>query len=280
MDVAASIQAVTEEVVLRIGRHVRLRTGLKHLVLAGGVALNCVANGRLLREGDFDDTLDPAGSRRCRRCSGSRPVRLVSIAGQTPPARRAAMPSRGASSARASRPSRSCDFLSAQGTSGQRFADETICSTTSPACWLTAKSSAGSRAGWNSAPGPWCAQHSGRSSLAGHAGHDEPQDQVPREFSPICTGRFAGAGSRMVRPEAGPREPLHALGGPVLDHRRVPVDAEALQTMQHDPDLRRRVNVVRSEIPAVTHVDYSAGSRPSTRSATPAFTAYSRPSTA
>ena len=55
MDLAASIQAVAEEVVLRIGRHVHAQTGLKHLVLAGGVALNCVANGRLLREGDFDD---------------------------------------------------------------------------------------------------------------------------------------------------------------------------------------------------------------------------------
>ncbi len=55
MDLAASIQAVTEEVVLRIGRHVRKRTGMKHLVLAGGVALNCVANGRLQREGEFDD---------------------------------------------------------------------------------------------------------------------------------------------------------------------------------------------------------------------------------
>src|SRR5271165_3067171 len=44
----------------------------------------------------------------------------------------------------------------------------------------------------------------------------------------------------------------------VLHHRRVPVEPLALKTMQHDPDLRRRVNVVRSEIPAVTHVDYSA----------------------
>src|SRR5436853_890908 len=55
MDLAASIQAVTEEVVLRLGRHVHRQTGLRHLVLAGGVALNCVANGRLLREGPFED---------------------------------------------------------------------------------------------------------------------------------------------------------------------------------------------------------------------------------
>ena len=48
------------------------------------------------------------------------------------------------------------------------------------------------------------------------------------------------------------------LVAPVREHRRVAIDDEALQTMQHDADLRRRVNVVRSEIPAVTHVDYSA----------------------
>jgi carbamoyltransferase len=44
----------------------------------------------------------------------------------------------------------------------------------------------------------------------------------------------------------------------VLEHRRVAIDGEEKKTMTDDPDLRRRVNVVRSEIPAVTHVDYSA----------------------
>src|SRR5436309_4351516 len=55
MDLAASIQAVTEEIVLRLGRDLHRRTGMKHLVLAGGVALNCVANGRLLAEGPYED---------------------------------------------------------------------------------------------------------------------------------------------------------------------------------------------------------------------------------
>jgi carbamoyltransferase len=54
LDLAASIQAVTEEIVLRIARHAHTLTGARNLVLAGGVALNCVANGRLLREGPFD----------------------------------------------------------------------------------------------------------------------------------------------------------------------------------------------------------------------------------
>jgi carbamoyltransferase len=55
MDLAASVQAVTDEVFLRTGRHVRRETGEKNLTLAGGVALNCVANGKLLREKVFDD---------------------------------------------------------------------------------------------------------------------------------------------------------------------------------------------------------------------------------
>ena len=55
MDIAASIQAVTEEIVLRIARHAREITGASYLTLAGGVALNCVANGKLLRAGTFED---------------------------------------------------------------------------------------------------------------------------------------------------------------------------------------------------------------------------------
>jgi len=48
------------------------------------------------------------------------------------------------------------------------------------------------------------------------------------------------------------------LVAPVQEHRRVPIDAETQRVMDNDPDLRRRVNIVRSEIPAVTHVDFSA----------------------
>lgn len=55
MDIARSLQEVTEEAVLRMARHVRKETGMKYLCLAGGVALNCVSNGRLLREGIFED---------------------------------------------------------------------------------------------------------------------------------------------------------------------------------------------------------------------------------
>ena len=55
MDLARSLQEVTEEIVLKMGNHVYKETGQKYLVLAGGVALNCVANGKLLREGPFEN---------------------------------------------------------------------------------------------------------------------------------------------------------------------------------------------------------------------------------
>ena len=61
MDIAASIQNVTEEIMLRTARHVHATTGMKNLCLAGGVALNCVGNGRLLREGPFENVwIQPA----------------------------------------------------------------------------------------------------------------------------------------------------------------------------------------------------------------------------
>lgn len=55
MDIAASIQAITEEIILRSVRHVYHQTGMKNLVMAGGVSLNCVANGRILRESPFEN---------------------------------------------------------------------------------------------------------------------------------------------------------------------------------------------------------------------------------
>ena len=55
MDLAASVQVVTEEIMLKMARHAQQLTGMKHLCFAGGVALNCVGNGKLLREGPFED---------------------------------------------------------------------------------------------------------------------------------------------------------------------------------------------------------------------------------
>tara|TARA_Y100001970_G_scaffold290070_1_gene422453 strand:+ start:422 stop:2239 length:1818 start_codon:yes stop_codon:yes gene_type:complete len=55
MDIARSVQEVTEDIVMKMAKHVRMITGKKYLCLAGGVALNCVSNGKLLRSGIFED---------------------------------------------------------------------------------------------------------------------------------------------------------------------------------------------------------------------------------
>lgn len=61
MDLARSVQVVCEEIMLRMAEHVHRETGMDHLCLAGGVALNCVGNGRILRESSFDDVwIQPA----------------------------------------------------------------------------------------------------------------------------------------------------------------------------------------------------------------------------
>ncbi len=63
MDLARSVQEVTEEIMLRMARHVKKETGKNNLCLAGGVALNCVANGKILRENIFDNIwIQPAAS--------------------------------------------------------------------------------------------------------------------------------------------------------------------------------------------------------------------------
>ncbi len=84
MDIAASIQAVTEEIMLRIARHAHELTRARDLTMAGGVALNCVGNGRVLREGPLRERLDSAGSgRRGWRARGGA-VRLAPAARQAP----------------------------------------------------------------------------------------------------------------------------------------------------------------------------------------------------
>src|SRR6185436_19033770 len=55
MDLAKSIQVITEEVMLKMAQYAYRETGMKRLCMAGGVALNCVGNGRILREGPFED---------------------------------------------------------------------------------------------------------------------------------------------------------------------------------------------------------------------------------
>ena len=155
MDLAASVQVVTEEIdAARWRATSHASTGMKNLCLAGGVALNCVANGRILREGPFERHLDPAGRGRRRRRARRGAVRLAPRCSDKPrePRRPATRMQRRPARARASATTRSSAFL-----------DRAAChvpaarrrgraaATRRRAARRRARSSAGSRGGWSSA---------------------------------------------------------------------------------------------------------------------------------
>jgi carbamoyltransferase len=258
MDLAASIQDVTEEAVLRIGRHVRRRTGMKHLVLAGGVALNCVANGRLLREGDFEDLwIQPAAGDAGGALGAAMFVWHQLLDRPRRPEGRDAQ--QGSFLGPAFTSDQVERALARQGASGRRFADEA--ELLDHVAGLLAE---GKVVGWFQGRMEFGPRALGARSILGDP--RSPAMQATMNLKIKFRESFRPFAPIVLRDRAAewfdldPRHesPYMLLVAPVLEDRRVPVDAEALRIMEHDPDLRRRVNVVRSEVPAVTHVDYSA----------------------
>ena len=214
MDLAASIQAVTEEVVLRLTRALaRGDRRSSNLCLAGGVALNCVANGKVLRDGTFERHLDPAGGGRCRR-------RARRGARGLPSARRAA-------ARRAERRRRAC----AAPISGPAFAQDEIerAPARAPARASTSlddddadratarrRSPTGKAVGWFQGRMEFGPRALGARSILGDraladdAEDAQPQGQIPRVLPPVRAVGAARGRRRLVR--ARRRQPLHAAG--------------------------------------------------------------------
>jgi carbamoyltransferase len=258
MDVAASIQAVTEEAVLRMGRYLRTRTGLKHLALAGGVALNCVANGRLLREVDFDNLwIQPAAG----DAGGALGAALFVWYQLLNKPRRPEI--HDAQQGSFLGPSFTTDqiaqFLAGRGSPGQRFADEN--ELLEHIAGLLAD---GKVVGWFQGRMEFGPRALGARSILGDPRSPGMQAimnvkiKFRESFRPFAPAVLQERASEWFDLKPGQESPYMLLVAPVLEHRRVTIEAESQWIMEHDPDLRHRVNVVRSEIPAVTHVDFSA----------------------
>jgi carbamoyltransferase len=258
MDLAASIQAVTEDAMLRIGRDLHARTGMKNLVLAGGVALNCVANGRLLREGPFDSIWIQPAAGDAGGALGSALFVWHQLMGRP----RRADPhdsQRGSFLGPEFGPEEIGRFLSGVGQAGRRFEDEgelldhvaELLADEKVVGWFQGRMEFGPRA-------------LGARSILGDPRSPKMQATMNlkikfresfRPFAPIVLAEHAHEWFGL---EPGQESPYMLLVASIREEHRVPIDPEQLRTMEDDPDLRRRVNVVRSEIPAVTHVDYSA----------------------
>ena len=273
MDLAASIQAVTEEVVLRMGRDLHRGPGMKNLVLAGGVALNCVANGRLLREGPFEDIwIQPAAGDAGGALGAALFVWHQLLDKPRQPDGHDAQQGSLLGPRVLRRRDRARSSTS-DGAATDRFDDE-------DELLDHVAGAAGRGEGRRLVPRPdgvrpagaRGAQHPRRPALAADAGDDEPEDQVPRELPPVRPVRAARARPRVVRHAAGRGEPVHAAGRPGAG--RAPRAARRTRTRgrwRDDPDLRaaRQRRPQRRSRPSRTSTTAPA-CRPST-SGTAAF---------
>jgi carbamoyltransferase len=258
MDLAASIQAVTEDVMLAMAQEAFRATGCRHLVLAGGVALNCVGNGRLLREGPFDDIwIQPAAGDAGGALGGAlfvwhqllehpRQARVGdsqrgSFLGPRFSAREIDTFLEGAR-ARPRRPTGEADLL-------REVAD------------LLA---AGKIVGWFQGRMEFGPRSLGARSILGDPRSPKMQATMNlkikfrESFRPFAPCVLQSEAHRWFDVDAGQESPYMLLVAPVREEHRVPVPEDQRAVMAADPDLRNRVNIPRSVIPAVTHVDYSA----------------------
>jgi carbamoyltransferase len=192
MDVAASVQKVTEEIMLRSARYVHGQTGHRNLCLAGGVALNCVANGRILREGPFEHIwIQPAAG----DAGGALGVALFiwhQLLGQP----RAALPSdaqRGSLLGPAYSDPEIKAFLDSVNSRYAHFSDDAqLCE------HIAGRLADGNVVGWFQGngvrpAGAWLEEPARRSAQSRHANGDERQGEVPRGLSAVRPGRAGRA---------------------------------------------------------------------------------------
>jgi carbamoyltransferase len=252
------VQDVTEEVVLRMARHVHAETGARNLCLAGGVALNCVANGRLLREGPFDDLwIQPAAGDAGGALGSALFVCNQLLEQPRNPGGKDAQ--RGSLLG----PSFSNDdigrFLGEVGAEYESYDDEA--ELLSRVASLLAE---GKVVGWFHGPMEFGPRALGARSILGDPRNREMQSVMNlkikyresfRPFAPVVMKEHAHEWFDL---EQRHESPYMLLVTGVHQSKRRRLDAAEATTMSDDPDLLKRVNVARSEVPAITHVDYSA----------------------
>ena len=257
MDLAASMQAVCEEVVLRAARHTHHLTGLPHLVMAGGVALNCVANGRLQREGPFARIwVQPAAG----DAGGALGAALLVWHHLLERPRRP-QPQDSQQGSLLGPAFHNDDiglFLDSVGATYEYIDDEhrlldriaQLLTQEKIIGWFHGRMEYGPRA-------------LGSRSIIGDARSPQMQQTMNlkvkfresfRPFAPCVLKEYA---ARVFEVPANEDNPYMLFVAPVRRDWRLQLSADDLQKMQ-SPDLRIRVAVPRSRVPAVTHVDNSA----------------------
>jgi len=250
MDLARSVQAVTEEVMLKIGRHVHQVTGMRHLCLAGGVALNCVANGRLLREGPFEEIY-------IQPCAGDGGNALgAALFAWHHLLKQPRTPERGRQKATYLGPAFDDDaikaFLKREKIPYKQLNEEEI------APRVAGLIAEGNVIGWFQGRMEYGPRALGARSILGDPRSREMQSTLNlkikfresfRPFAPSVLKEFADEWFDL----RGHESPYMLLVADVLDQRRTALSPEDREAAGFD-----KLRVARSEVPAITHVDNSA----------------------
>jgi carbamoyltransferase len=257
MDLAASIQVITDEVMLRLAKTLHQQTGMKNLVLAGGVALNCVSNGRLLREGPFESIwIQPAAGDAGGAVGSAFFVwhqlmnKPRTINGQDKQKASLLGPSYSAEEIKRVLDSRHAVY--------RRIDDE------GELVRWTADQLAGEKiVGWFSGRMEFGPRALGARSILADARSTEMQSKLNlktkfresfRPFAPCVLREHVDEWFAMKPNEDSP---YMLLVAPVLEKHRLTPSTNGTNG-QAETDLTKRIRGVRSTIPAVTHVDYSA----------------------
>jgi carbamoyltransferase len=256
MDLAASIQKVTEEIVLRTARHLRCLTGEKNIVLAGGVALNCVANGKLAAAGIFDNIwIQPAAG----DAGGSLGAALLAHHAFFEAPR-----TRGAGAGDAQRGSylgpryssqEVLAFVERKGYPYQRIEDR------AQRLGMVAEAlAAGKIVGWMSGRMEFGPRSLGARSILGDPRN--PRTQATMNLKIKYRESFRPFAPAVLREKCGDYfeydgdSPYMLQVAPVKEMRRKPMDLSGFEG--GDDDMMAVINQPRSDVPAITHVDYSA----------------------
>ncbi|HEY4760816.1 MAG TPA: carbamoyltransferase [Thermoguttaceae bacterium] len=251
MDIAASIQKVTEEIMLRAARHVHKQTGMKNLCLAGGVALNCVGNGRILREGPFERIwIQPAAG----DAGGALGVALYIWYQLIGNDRRASQEDSQHGSLLGPKFSKEQlrEFLDARGVVYHYFDNEDLL------CSYVADLLASEKViGWLQGRMEFGPRALGSRSILGDARSREMQKvmnlkiKFRESFRPFAPVVLRERVSEYFQMRDGEDSPYMLLVAPVADEKRITHDRAAVTGLD-------KLKVIRSTVPAITHVDFSA----------------------
>jgi carbamoyltransferase len=250
MDIAASIQAVTEEIVLRMTRSLAEETGMRNLCLAGGVALNCVANGKVLRDRRFDGIwIQPAAGDAGGAVGAA--LGLYHLDLKQPRVRNGADGMSGGYLGPRFAQSDVEQRLAKVGAKYKVMSDEQVLDATAEAL------AAGKAIGWFQGRMEFGPRALGARSILGDPRSPSMQKNLNlkvkyrESFRPFAPSVLREDASQWFDLDAD--SPYMLLVADVRKDRRREMTAEEKALFGID-----KLNVPRSDIPAVTHVDYSA----------------------